>query len=159
MKGQVFLLWIKFGVLLRPLDTFSNYSHTGIVLCQHDKRVSVMTDAPKKWCSKAVVTMPRYSYLHLHSGTVNIGMQNLTSRPVVIKPKTTIAAILAANVVPPMLSPRVNIKSTYAESSDSALSEINLILISQFLGLNQSYLQRSWRNFQKGRPKCHSYLV
>ena len=68
--------------------------------------------------------------MHLRSvipkllGRVNIRLQNLTCRLLVIKPQTTITAISAACVVPPMLVPKVTIKSASAESSDSALLEI-----------------------------------
>ena len=53
-----------------------------------------------------------------------IGIQNLTSTHVVITPATTMSAISAANVVLPMLTPKVNIKSASAKRTDSALSEI-----------------------------------
>ena len=83
-----------------------------------------MTHAPKKYYSKTVVTIPGYSYLHQHSGRVSIWIWNVTSRHIGIKPKTTIAAISAANVVQPMLVPRDNIKSASTKSYDSTLSEI-----------------------------------
>ena len=83
-----------------------------------------MTDASKRCYSKAVVTIPEYSYLHQYLDRVSIGIQNFTNRPVGIKPKTTIAAIPAGNVVPPMLAPRVNIKSASATSCNSVLSQI-----------------------------------
>ena len=70
-----------------------------------------MTDAPPKSYSLAVATVPRYSYLHQHSSRVGIGLCNLTSRPVTIKAKTPVAQITAANVIPPMLAPKVIIKS------------------------------------------------
>ena len=77
---------------------FSNYSHTGIVSCQMAQLKS-QCDAPKKHYSKAFVTIPGYSYLHQHFGRLSIGIQNLTNKYAVIKPKATIAAISAAKVV------------------------------------------------------------
>ena len=60
-----------------------------------------MTDIPEKWYSKSVTIVPWYSYLHQHTGRVSIGLRNLTSKTVVIKPRTTIATISVAAVVPP----------------------------------------------------------
>ena len=113
---------------------------------RHDKRVNIMTDAPKNCCSKAVITIPGYSYSHQHSRRVSTVIQNLTSRHVVIKPKTTIAAISAANVVPSMLAPWVIIKLDSAESSDSALSEIKSYSHQSVSRVNQSYHLSNRRN-------------
>ena len=79
-----------------------------------------MTDAPAKYYSKSVATVPGCNYLHKHSGRVNTGLRKLTSRTVVIKPQTIVVIISATNVVPPMLTPRVSIKS--ATISDSECS-------------------------------------
>ena len=82
-----------------------------------------MTDAPHKIYSKAVVTIPGYSYLHQQSGKVSIAFRNHTSMSITILPKIAIAVISTANVVPPMLAPKVAVQSATVDISDPASAE------------------------------------
>ena len=54
---------------------------------------------------------------------VRIAPRNLTTRSVTLKPKTAIAAISTADVVPCMLAPKVAVKSAFVDRSNSASAE------------------------------------
>ena len=91
--------------------------HSLLCVKGHDKRINVMTDAPKILL-KVCCHCPRYSYECKYWGRVSIGLRNLTSRMVVIKTQITIATLSAVNMVSPMIVPRVNIRSATISDSE-----------------------------------------
>ena len=54
-----------------------------------------------------MVTNPSYVCLKPGSSRLSVSLRNLTGRTVTIKPKTVVAKLAVANVVPPKLAPKV----------------------------------------------------
>ena len=54
-----------------------------------------------------MVTNPGYAYLKPGSSRVSVSLRNITGRKLTIKPKTVVAKLAAANMVPPKLAPKV----------------------------------------------------
>ena len=73
----------------------------------HRKRVNVMTEPPEHTYAPDVVMNPGYAYLKPGSSRVSVSLRNLTGRKLTIKPKTVVAKLAAANMVPPKLAPKV----------------------------------------------------
>ena len=73
----------------------------------HRKRVNVITEPPEHSYAHNVVTNPSYVCLKPGSSRVSVSLRNLTGRTVTIKPKTVVAKLAAANVVPPKLAPKL----------------------------------------------------
>ena len=75
----------------------------------HYKRVNVATEHSDKITNKNIATVRSYSFIKPSSNKVVIGVRNLTSKQVVVKAGTIIGKIGAANAVPPMLAPKLEI--------------------------------------------------
>ena len=73
----------------------------------HRKSVNVITEPPEHTYAPDVVTNPGYAYLKPGSSRVSVSLKNLTGRKITIKPKTVVAKLAAANMVPPKLAPKV----------------------------------------------------
>ena len=57
--------------------------------------------------NEAVRTVTIYSTLKPGSSRVSIGLQNLSCKSVTIKPKTVVAEVAAANIVPISIAPKL----------------------------------------------------
>ena len=73
----------------------------------HRKRVNAITEPPEQTYAPDVVTNPGYAYLKPGSSRVSVSLRNLIGRKITIKPKTVVAKLAAANVIPLKLAPKV----------------------------------------------------
>ena len=72
----------------------------------HDKRVNLIVEPKNNGCIPSVVAVPSYANLRPGSSKVNMSLRNLTSRSITVKAKSIVDQVAAANVVPPMLTPK-----------------------------------------------------
>ena len=89
---------------LAPFETAKVLTQSKVK--NHRKRVNVITEPPEHSYAHDVVTNPSYVCLKPGSSRVSVSLRNLTGRTVTIKPKTVVAKLAAANVVPPKLAPK-----------------------------------------------------
>ena len=88
----------------------------------HYKRSNVATKHSDKITNKNIATFRSYSFIKPSSNKVAIGVRNLVSKQVVLKAGTIIGKIGAANAVPPMLAPKLEIAEIDTESIPEQLS-------------------------------------
>ena len=72
----------------------------------HDKSVNLIVEPKNNGYNPSVVVVPSYANLKPGSCKVNMSLRNLTSRNITVKAKLIVAHVAAANVVPPMLTPK-----------------------------------------------------
>ena len=65
-----------------------------------------------------------YSVLYPGSSRAKVALRNLTSKEIILKSKTCVAHVAAANVVPHMLAPII-VKNTETENQTELLIEEN----------------------------------
>ena len=70
----------------------------------HDKRFNIIVE-PKNNGYNPSVAVPSYAYLKPGSSKVNMCLRNLTSKSIMVKAKSIVAQLAAANAVPSMLAP------------------------------------------------------
>ena len=68
-----------------------------------DKRVNIIVEPKNNGYSPLVVAIPSYACFKPGSSKINMSLQNLTSRSIMIKEKSIVAQLAAAHVVPFML--------------------------------------------------------
>ena len=73
----------------------------------HDKRINLVAKPKNDGCNPSVVAVPSYANLKPGSSNVNMSLRNLTSRSITVKTKSVVAQVAAANVVLPMLVPKI----------------------------------------------------
>ena len=71
------------------------------------KRVNVMIDRVEGSLGDDVVPVNSYSILYPGSSRAKMALRNMTPREIVLKAKTCVARMAAANVVPHMLAPKI----------------------------------------------------
>ena len=71
-----------------------------------DKRVNLIVEPKNNRCNPSVVVVPSYANLRPGSSKDNVSLRNLTSRNITVKAKSIIAQVAAANVLPPLLTPK-----------------------------------------------------
>ena len=98
----------------------------GLTECNtHYKGVHVVTEASEKFQHGAVKPICTYSELKLGSSRVSIGLRNFSCRSVTLRPKTVVAKVLAANMVPFSVAPNLEgeekeeLREQYQEQVDS----------------------------------------
>ena len=69
----------------------------------HDKRVNNIVEPKNNGYNPSVVAVPSYAYIKPDSRKVNMSLRNLTSRSIMVKEKSIVAQLAAANVIPSML--------------------------------------------------------
>ena len=90
------------------ISPFQTVQATGIMNCStHFKRVRVITEPTENFDNEAIKTVIIYSILKLGSSRVSIGLQNLSCKSVTVKPKTIVAEVAVANVVPISIAPKL----------------------------------------------------
>ena len=90
------------------IPPFQTVQATGITNCNtHFKRVRVITEPTDRFDNEAVRTVTIYSTLKPGSSRVSIGLQNLSCKSVTVKPKTVVAEVAAANIVPISIAPKL----------------------------------------------------
>ena len=93
------------SVVLKPFETVlvSGISESR----QHRKRVNVMIERIEGSLGDDVVPANSYSILYPGSTRAKIALRNMTPKEIVLKAKTCVAKMAAANVVPHMLAPKI----------------------------------------------------
>ena len=90
------------------ISPFQTVQTTGIMNCSsHFTRVRVITERTEKFDNESIKTVAIYSTLKPGSSRVSIGLRNLSCKSVTIKPKTIVAEVAAANVVPISIAPKL----------------------------------------------------
>ena len=120
IKGNV---KITKQVTLGPFET----KHVpGLTECStHYKRVHVVTEASEKLQHGTVKPICTYSELKPGSSRVSIGLRNFSCRSVTLRPKTVVAKVSAANIVPFSVAPNLEgeekeeLREQYQEQVDS----------------------------------------
>ena len=92
-------------VVLKPFETVLVSGISGSKL--HRKRVNVMIDRVEGSLGDDVVPVNSYSILYPGSSRAKMALRNMTPREIVLKAKTCVARMAAANVVPHMLAPKI----------------------------------------------------
>ena len=92
-------------VVLKPFETVLVSGISGLKL--HRKRVNVMIDRVEGSLGDDVVPVNSYSILYPGSTRAKMALRNMTPREIVLKAKTCVARMAAANVVPHMLAPKI----------------------------------------------------
>ena len=92
-------------VVLKPFETVLVSGISGSKL--HRKRVNVMVDRVEGSLGDDVVPVNSYSILYPGSSRAKMALRNMTPREIVLKAKTCVARMAAANVVPHMLAPKI----------------------------------------------------
>ena len=77
----------------------------------HRKRVNVITEPPEHSYAHDIVTNLSYAYLKPGSSKVSVSLRNLSGITVTMKPKTVVAKLATASVVPPKLAAKVDKKT------------------------------------------------
>ena len=67
----------------------------------------VITEPTDRFDNEAVRTVTIYSTLKPGSSRVSIGLRNLSCKSITIKPKTVVAKVAAANIVPISIAPKL----------------------------------------------------
>ena len=75
--------------------------------------MNVSTDAPPKPILKSVIVIHMYTHFHQNSSRMSVGHRNLKCRPATSKTRMVVASITTANVVPPVLTPKI-VNKVYA---------------------------------------------
>ena len=102
MEGKVKL---SKNVVLKPFETVlvSGISESR----QHRKRVNVMIERVEGSLGDDVVPANSYSILYPGSVRAKVALRNMTPKEIVLKAKTCVARMAAANVVLHMLAPKI----------------------------------------------------
>ena len=102
MEGKVKL---SKSVVLKPFETVlvSGISE----LKQHGKGVNVMIERVEGSLGDDVVPANSYSILYPGSTRAKVALRNMTPKEIVLKAKTCVAKMAAANVVLHMLAPKI----------------------------------------------------
>ena len=85
----------------------------------------VITEPTDRFDNEAVRTVTIYSTLKPGSSRVSIGLQNLSCKSVTVKPKTVVAEVAAANIVPISIAPKLegeekqDLRKEYEEQIDA----------------------------------------
>ena len=74
----------------------------------HGKRINVSIDPLDKSSQSDILAVPSYDYLEDGSKKVRIAQQNNSRDKVKLKRGKIVAKIMSANVVPPVLAPKIN---------------------------------------------------
>ena len=108
------------------IPPFQTVQATGITNCNtHFKRVRVITEPTDRFDNEAVRTVTIYSTLKPGSSRVSIGLRNLSCKSVTVKPKTVVAEVAAANIVPISIAPKLegeekqDLRKEYKEQIDA----------------------------------------
>ena len=91
----------------------------------HDKRVNIIVEPKNNGYDPSVVAVPSYAYLKSGSSKINMSLRNLTSRSIMVKVKSIVAQVAAANVVPSMLTPKIPQKSEENKDKRMKSSDIS----------------------------------
>ena len=93
------------SVVLKPFETIlvSGISEWR----QHRKRVNVMIDRVEGSLGDDVVPANSYSIPYPGSIRAKVALRNMTPKEIVLKAKTCVARMAAANVVPHMMAPKI----------------------------------------------------
>ena len=108
------------------ISPFQTVQATEITNCStHFKRVRVITEPTEKFDNEAIKTVTIYSTLKPGSSRVSIGLRNLSCKSVTVKPKTIVAEVAAANIVPIYIAPKLegeekqDLRKEYEEQIDA----------------------------------------
>ena len=120
----------------------------------HFKKVRMITELPNKAYSKHITTWPQKTHLDTGSDWVEVTLQNHSGREVKAKAKTIIGKIVAANVVPLMLTPKkilikgdVQKEPQGAKEVRCAKTEVgDLVLIRQKAFKGKNKIVDEWEN-------------
>ena len=100
----------------------------GLTECTtHFKRAHVITEASEKFKHEAVKPICTYSKLRPGSSTVSIGLRNLSCKSVTLRPRTVVAKVSAANIVPFSVVPNLEgkkkgeLREQYEDQIDSQM--------------------------------------
>ena len=109
------------SVVLKPFETVlvSGISESR----QHRKRVNVMIDRMEGSLGDDVVPANSYSILYPGSTRAKVALRNMTPKKIVLKAKTCVAKMAAANVVPHMLAPKIVKGSGNKAQTESVVNE------------------------------------
>ena len=108
------------SVVLKPFETVhvSTLSESK----QHRKRVNVMFERVEGSLGDDVVPANNYSVLFPGSLRAKVALRNMTSKEIILKAKTCVAKMAAANVLPHMLAPK-KVKNSEKENQSEHLIE------------------------------------
>ena len=85
----------------------------------------VITESTDKFDNEAIKTVTIYSTFKPGSSRVSIGLRNLSCKSVTVKPKTIVAEVAAANIVPISIAPKLEgeerqeLRKEYEEQIDA----------------------------------------
>ena len=89
------------------IPPFSTIQVHGVMKVKgHDKRVNLVAEPKNNEYNTSIVVVPSYANLRPGSSKINMSLRNPTSRNMTVKTKSIEAQVAAANVVPPMLTPK-----------------------------------------------------
>ena len=117
-------------MVLKPFETVlvSGISESR----QHRKRVNVMIERVEGSLGDDVVPVNSYSILYPGSIRAKVALRNMTPKELVLKAKTCVAKMAAANVVPHMLAPKIvkgSEEKAQAEPVVNERGEVKLTLL------------------------------
>ena len=109
------------SVVLKPFETVlvSGISESR----QHRKRVNVIIDRMEGSLGDDVVPANSYSILYPGSTRAKVALRNMTPKKIVLKAKTCVAKMAAANMVPHMLAPKIVKGSGNKAQTESVVDE------------------------------------
>ena len=70
----------------------------------HKRKVNIIVEPVKNGLNSSVVSVPSYATLKPGYSKVNMNIRRLTSRKMMVKAKSIIARVAAANVIHPTLA-------------------------------------------------------
>ena len=96
--------------------------HGIMKLKDQDKRVNIIVEPKNEGYNPSVVAVPSYAYLKPGSSKVNMRLRNLTSMNIMVKVKSIVAKLAAANAVPSILATKNHqeLKEDEDENSESS---------------------------------------
>ena len=83
------------------------------------KKVNAITEAPTKSYSHYACTAPSFATMDQGSSRLSINIRNISCKVVTIKAKTTVATLCAANIILPMLAPKISQEGTEGSKKES----------------------------------------
>ena len=85
-----------------------------------------MMEAPAQPYSEQAITTLTYIELRPGSSKVAICIRNLSARPMTIPSKTIIGSIATANIIPPMLAPKIKtVEENQEEGTDANKAKLS----------------------------------
>ena len=92
-------------ITLQPLE--SKYISSMSKVKGHTKKVNPITESPTKPYYHYACTAPSFAIMDQRSSRVHVTIRNTSCKVVTIRTKMVIAMMCPANIIPPMLAPKI----------------------------------------------------